>query len=60
MPVPKKKTTRGRRGLRRSHDRLDAPAFSNCSNCGAARRPHRVCQACGHYNDKPVLQVEEA
>lgn len=60
MPVPKKKTTRGRRGLRRSHDRLDAPAFSACANCGAARRPHRVCQACGHYNDKPVLQVEEA
>lgn len=60
MPVPKKKTTRGKRGQRRSHDRLDAPAFSTCSNCGALRRPHRVCQACGHHNDTPVLQVEEA
>lgn len=60
MPVPKKKTTRGKRGMRRSHDRLDASSFSACPNCGALRRPHRICQTCGHYNDTPALQVEEA
>ncbi|MBI4666882.1 MAG: 50S ribosomal protein L32 [Nitrospinae bacterium] len=60
MPVPKKKTTRGKRGQRRSHDRINAPSFSACPNCGAARQPHRVCQVCGHYAEAQVLEAEEA
>lgn len=55
MPTPKKKTSRSRRNMRRSHDSLSAPAMGTCSNCGAISRPHRVCAECGHYRGKEVV-----
>ncbi|MBI5814053.1 MAG: 50S ribosomal protein L32 [Nitrospinae bacterium] len=60
MPVPKKKTTRGKRGNRRSHDGIAAPANSACPNCGEPKQPHRVCPACGQYKEMQALEVEEA
>jgi len=60
MPVPKKKTTSGKRGQRRSHDRLDPTANSACPNCGEPRQPHRVCPSCGQYKETQALEVEEA
>jgi len=60
MPVPKKKTSRSKRGMRRSHDALSAPALSVCPNCGEPKAPHRVCTECGHYKDTQVIEAEEA
>ncbi len=60
MPVPKKKTSRSKRNMRRSHDALTAPAVSTCPNCGASKAPHRVCAECGYYKDGQVVEVEEA
>lgn len=59
MPVPKKKTSKSKRDMRRSHDALSLPAFSDCPNCGATKAPHRVCPECGHYKDTQVMEVEE-
>lgn len=59
MPVPKKKTSTSKRGMRRSHDGLKAPGLSICPNCQEAKRPHHVCSHCGYYGDKEVIPVEE-
>ena len=30
-----------------------------CSKCGALMLPHRVCKACGTYNKKEIIPVED-
>ncbi|OEG69265.1 hypothetical protein ATZ36_14200 [Candidatus Endomicrobiellum trichonymphae] len=51
MPNPKRKHTPHRRDCRRSaNSKLDAPNLGKCSNCGAAKLPHRVCPECRFYN----------
>jgi large subunit ribosomal protein L32 len=59
MPVPKKKTSTSKRGMRRSHDSLKAPGLSICPNCQEMKQPHHVCSHCGYYGDKEVIIVEE-
>ncbi len=55
MANPKKKHTPMRRDMRRSANfKLEAPSASNCSNCGAAKLPHRVCPSCGFYKGELV------
>lgn len=55
MPVPKVRTSRSKRNMRRSHHALSAPASSICTNCGSVKLPHSVCEACGFHNGKQVL-----
>ncbi len=31
--------------------------LSVCSKCGEYKLPHRVCQNCGTYNERPVIDV---
>lgn len=59
MAVPKSKITRSRRGQRRSHDALIAANPNECQNCGELKRPHHVCAACGHYNDREVVVLAD-
>lgn len=56
MPCPKKKLCRSKRGMRRAHDFLIVPSAGQCQSCGALVRPHRVCQECGQYKSREVLQ----
>ena len=30
-----------------------------CSKCGALMMPHRVCKACGSYNKREIVSVED-
>ena len=30
-----------------------------CSKCGELMMPHRVCKACGSYNKKEIIKVED-
>jgi large subunit ribosomal protein L32 len=55
MAVPKKKTSKSRRNMRRSHHALTAVGSVECSNCGEIKRPHHVCAACGHYDGREVV-----
>ncbi len=57
MAVPKKKVSKSKRNMRRSHDALKPSAYVECSNCGEHKRPHHVCQACGCYNDREVTEA---
>ena len=59
MPTPKKRTSKSKKGMRRSHDGLKIPAYSDCPECHEIKRPHLVCPNCGHYKGKAVIEVED-
>jgi large subunit ribosomal protein L32 len=42
MAVPKRRTTRSRRDMRRSHDRLNLPALSTNVKTGVTHRRHFI------------------
>ncbi|MDR1908034.1 MAG: 50S ribosomal protein L32 [Holosporales bacterium] len=59
MAVPKKKTSKSRRDMRRSHDGLPSINAAACPNCGAMRLSHHACPSCGWYNKKQVVKVSK-
>ncbi|MCQ2450421.1 MAG: 50S ribosomal protein L32 [Clostridia bacterium] len=60
MAVPKRKTSKARRDKRRNNLwKLDAPALVRCPECGAYKRPHRICLTCGKYNGRQVREIAE-
>ena len=60
MAVPKRKVSKARRDTHRNNVwKLDAPAIVACPNCGAYHLAHRACKACGMYNGRQVLKIEE-
>lgn len=59
MAVPKKRTSRSRKGMRRAHDRVAAPNVVYCE-CGEPILPHRACNECGSYKGRQVLNKEDA
>lgn len=55
MPVPKKRTSKSVKGMRRSHDALEfTAAVEVCDHCGATHRRHHICDACGWYRGRAV------
>ena len=60
MAVPKRKTSKARRDKRRSNVwKISAPAIEKCPQCGEYKRSHRLCPACGYYNGRQVVAVED-
>lgn len=59
MAVPKKKTSKAKKNMRRSHDAISAVGLGKCPDCGAPKRPHSVCEECGTYKGKQILTVQE-
>jgi len=57
MPVPKQRHTKSRRNKRRSHHALFKQGFSVCSKCGEPVLPHRLCQNCGSYAGREMIDV---
>ena len=49
--------TKGHTANRRSHHALTAPRLSNCQDCGAIHLRHRMCETCGKYNGKQVVDI---
>jgi large subunit ribosomal protein L32 len=58
MAVPKKKISKSRRNMRRSHDSLTTAAQTECANCGEVKRPHHVCGSCGYYDGREVVEID--
>jgi large subunit ribosomal protein L32 len=59
MAVPKRKTSRMKRGNRRSHDALSAPTYVEDKESGELRRPHHIDLKTGKYRGRQVLDVKE-
>jgi large subunit ribosomal protein L32 len=55
MAVPKRKTSRMKRGFRRSADALKAPTYVEDKDSGELRRPHHVDLKSGMYRGRQVL-----
>jgi len=58
MAVQQNKSTRARRGKRRSHDALGKPALSIDPMSGETHRRHHV-SADGYYRGRKVVQGED-
>jgi large subunit ribosomal protein L32 len=59
MAVPKKKTSKSKRDMRRAHDALQVPGMSLCPQCKEPKQPHRACPACGYYKGKEVRPTDK-
>jgi large subunit ribosomal protein L32 len=59
MAVPKRKTSRMKRGNRRSHDAPSAPSYFEDKDSGELRRPHHIDLKSGKYRGRQVLAVKE-
>ncbi len=60
MAVPKRKTSRMKRGFRRSADALVAATYVEDKDSGELRRPHHIDLKSGKYRGMQVLEpVEE-
>ena len=56
-PVPKKKTSKSKRDMRRSHHALVAPNLVECPQCHSKKLQHHICPSCGYYAGRQVLSV---
>ncbi|MEE9192296.1 MAG: 50S ribosomal protein L32 [Candidatus Aerophobetes bacterium] len=56
MGVPKKKTSRSKRGHRQVRQKLSLFSLSHCPQCKAPKLPHFVCPECGYYKGKQVVK----
>ncbi len=56
MAVPKRKTSRMKRGFRRSADALKQPSYIEDKDSGEYRRPHHVDLKTGMYRGRQVIE----
>lgn len=57
MAVPKQRHTKSRRNKRRMHIYLEGPTLTKCSRCGRSVLSHSVCQHCGYYKKREIIDV---
>lgn len=55
MAVPQNRTSSSKRGMRRSHDALKAPAYVEDKESGERRRPHHIDMKSGKYRGRQIL-----
>lgn len=60
MAVPRKKVTRSKRNMRRSHHSLRLAGLTECPNCGEHKLPHHICPSCGYYRGREAVPPREA
>lgn len=60
MAVPKRKSSKSRARKGRAGARKAAPAnLRNCSRCGSPGLSHTVCENCGYYGGREVIEKDE-
>ena len=60
MPLPKRRQSRARRDRRRAHDALTPSIVTSCPNCNEPKRPHFMCEKCGFYKGKKIVEMKKA
>ena len=55
MAVPKRRVSKMKKNVRRSHLALSAPGMVTSSKCGELTLSHRVCPNCGFYKGRQVV-----
>ena len=61
MAVSKRRQSKGRSASRRAQWMRSSPVptVTRCPKCEEPKLPHRVCAACGSYNDRQVIEQKE-
>jgi len=57
MAVPRNRLSNSRKNSKRAHHAKKPKTVSACSNCNAPRLPHAICQSCGSYGERKILDV---
>lgn len=57
MAVPKRKTSKSKRDMRRAHWKITPQRPIDCPQCTEPMLPHHVCPKCGYYKGREVVQV---
>jgi large subunit ribosomal protein L32 len=60
MAVPKRKTSKSKRNMRRSHDFLQSINIIEDKNSGEPRLSHRIDPSTGVYNGKQILKNKKS
>ncbi len=55
MAVPKQKTTKAKRGKRRSHHALKRANLVACPKCKKKKPSHQTCPHCGTYKNRQIV-----
>jgi large subunit ribosomal protein L32 len=59
MAVPRNRHSNARKNSKRSHHAKKPKQISKCGQCGSPRLPHVLCQACGAYGNRTMVEVEK-
>lgn len=60
MAPPKKKVSKSKRNMRRSHlAEKHTTTLATCPRCQEPKLPHRVCSSCGYYRNEEVVKKEQ-
>jgi large subunit ribosomal protein L32 len=57
--VPKGKRSKSKRDMKRNGFKLGILSVVECPRCRAKKVAHRVCTACGYYDNKEVIKIIE-
>ncbi len=55
--VVRMRHTKGKRNMTRSHHALTPARLAPCSHCGKEKLPHTLCDNCGYYAGRLVVDV---
>ena len=59
MAVPKRKKSKSKRDMRRTHQKTVGPNVSACPQCGEAKLSHHACPSCGSYRGRTIIETKE-
>ncbi|AHC39350.1 50S ribosomal protein L32 [Ehrlichia muris] len=59
MAVPKRKKSKSRRNMHRSHCKLKIPNIGIDKTTGEYKLSHHICLG-GYYNEKQILEVDSS
>jgi large subunit ribosomal protein L32 len=59
MAVPKQKTSKSRRNMRRAHHALSGTTVIEDKHTGELVRPHHVCRKTGMYKGEQIIDSKE-
>ena len=57
--VPKNKRSKSKREMKRNSYKLNTLEVVECPRCRAKKVAHRVCTACGYYDNKEIIKFKE-
>ena len=60
MAVPKRKTSKSKRNMRRSHDSLPSINIVEDKESGEPRLSHKIDMSTGIYNGRQILKVKKS